>query len=186
MKPLALILLVLSFFIGKVQSQELLPFVENFTMTNYDGDNQVWSSTQGEDNAMYFANNHYFLRYNGVKWDKYILPNKTVIRSVLADGNRIYCGSYTEFGYWNRKNGKMIYTSLSKGKKLFEGNSINEEIWKIFKFQDKIYFQSFNDLFIYNGNTIQKIRIPFQISYCFAVNNQIYAASVREGVFDVQ
>lgn len=183
LRALPIILLFLIYSIGKVQSQELLPFVENFTMTNYDGDNQVWSSTQGEDNAMYFANNHYFLRYNGVKWDKYILPNKTVIRSVLADGNRIYCGSYTEFGYWHRKNGKMVYSSLSKGKKLFEGNSINEEIWKIFKFQNKIYFQSFNELFIYNGTTIEKIKIPFQISYCFVVNNQIYAASVREGVF---
>ena len=88
-----------------LESQELLPFVENFTMTNYEGDNQVWDVTQGEDNAMYFANNHYFLRYNGVKWDKYILPDKTIIRYVLADANRIYCGSYTEFGYWQRSNG---------------------------------------------------------------------------------
>lgn len=166
-----------------LQSQELLPFVENFTMTNYEGDNQVWGVTQGEDNAMYFANNHYFLRYNGVKWDKYILPNKTIIRSVFADANRIYCGSYTEFGYWERKNGQMIYQSLSKGKDLFTGYSDNEEIWKIFKFQGKIYFQSFNELFVYDKKNIEKIRIPFQISYCFVVNNQIYAASVRQGVY---
>ncbi len=183
MRPKILFLFFLFNFIVKVQSQELLPFVENFTMTDYDGDNQVWSSTQGTDNALYFANNYYFLRYNGVKWDKYILPNKTIIRSVLAEGDRIYCGSYTEFGYWKRKNGKMTYSSLSKGKKLFEGNSINEEIWKIFKFQNKIYFQSFNNLFIYNGTTIEKIKIPFQISYCFVLNDEIYVASVREGVF---
>lgn len=183
LRPRIIFLLFLINFSGKIHSQELLPFVENFTMTDYDGDNQVWNSTQGEDNAMYFANNHYFLRYNGVKWEKYILPNKTIIRSVLSDGNRIYCGSYTEFGYWQRINGKMIYSSLSKGKNLFEGNSINEEIWKIFKFQNKIFFQSFNDLFIYNETTIEKVRIPFQISYCFVVNDQIFVASVREGVF---
>ena len=65
--------------IYKAQSQELLPFVENFTKANYSGDNQVWSITLGSDNAFYFANNHYFLRYNGVKWERYTLPNKTVL-----------------------------------------------------------------------------------------------------------
>lgn len=178
------LLLIISCF--RLQSQELLPFVENFTMNDYDGDNQVWSVTQGDDNAMYFANNHFFLRYNGVKWDKYILPNKTVIRSVFADSNRIYCGSYTEFGYWLRIKGKMVYHSLSKGKNLFTGYSNNEEIWKIFKFQNKIYFQSFNELFVYDGVNIEKIRIPFQISYCFILNNQIYAASVRDGIYKFQ
>ncbi|MDP2160818.1 MAG: LuxR C-terminal-related transcriptional regulator [Flavobacterium sp.] len=165
-------------------AQELLPFVENFTKSNYNGDNQVWSVTQGSDNAMYFANNHYFLRYNGVKWDKYILPNKTIIRSVFSDGNRIYSGSYTEFGFWVRKNGEMIYESLSKGKNLFNGYSNNEEIWKIVKFQDKIYFQSFNELFVYDGQNIEKIRIPFQISYCFVIDEKFYVATVKEGIFE--
>lgn len=165
-------------------AQELLPFVENFTKSNYNGDNQVWSVTQGSDNAMYFANNHYFLRYNGVKWDKYILPNRTIIRSVFSDGNRIYSGSYTEFGFWERKNGEMVYESLSKGKNLFNGYSNNEEIWKIVKFQDKIYFQSFNELFVYDGQNIEKIRIPFQISYCFVIDEKFYLATVKEGIFE--
>ncbi len=86
-----------------VQSQELLPFVENFTKSNYSGDNQVWCVAQGNDNALYFANNHYFLRYNGVRWEKYELPNKTILRSVFVDGDKVYCGSYNEFGYWKRE-----------------------------------------------------------------------------------
>jgi AraC family transcriptional regulator, chitin signaling transcriptional activator len=165
-------------------SQEQLPFVENFTKSNYNGDNQIWSVTQGEDNALYFANNHYFIRYNGVKWDKYILPNKTIIRSVFSDNDRIYSGSYTEFGYWKRTKGQMVYHSLSKGKELFKDFSNNEEIWKIFKFQDKIYFQSFNDLFIYDGKQIEKIRFPFQISYCFVVGEKLLVATVKNGVFE--
>lgn len=166
-----------------VHSQELLPFVENFTKSNYSGDNQVWSVAQGNDNAFYYANNHYFLRYNGVRWEKYALPNKTILRSVFVDGDRVYCGSYNEFGYWKRVSGKMIYTSLTKNKDLFKGVSINEEIWKIFKHDGTIYFQSFNELFVYKNDKIEKIRIPFQISYCFVVDNKIYAASVRNGVY---
>lgn len=178
-------LLIFLFFTSllKVQSQELLPFVENFTKSNYNGDNQVWSVAQGNDNALYFANNNYFLRYNGVEWEKYTLPNKTILRSVFVDGDLVFSGSYNEFGFWKRVSGTMVYTSLTKNKNLFTGLSINEEIWKIFKHDGAIYFQSFNELFIYKDNTVSKVRIPFQISYCFVVANTIYAASVRNGVY---
>jgi DNA-binding CsgD family transcriptional regulator len=164
-------------------SQELLPFVENYTKADYKGDNQNWDVAQGTDGAMYFANNRFLVRYNGVVWEKYALPNKTIIRSVFVDGTKIYTGSYTEFGFWERRKGVMHYTSLSKDKNLFLGNSINEEIWKIFKSGDLIYFQSFNELFVYDYSSIKKIRIPFQISYCFSIADQIYVASVKDGIY---
>jgi AraC family chitin signaling transcriptional activator len=162
--------------------QELLPFVENYNKSNYQGDNQIWNVEQGNDGAMYFANNHYLLRYDGVKWEKYMLPNKTVIRSILVYGDIIYSGSYKEFGYWFRKEGKMHYVSISKGKAIFEEND-NEEIWKIFKFNNQIYFQSFNNLFLYDGKLIQKTKLPFLISYCYPIDNQLLIASVGKGVY---
>ncbi len=176
------IIIIFSFSIVS-SAQEMLPFVENFTKSMYNGDNQVWDVTQGNDDAMYFANNHFFLRYNGVKWEKYTLPNQTVIRSVFSHKDRIYCGSYNEFGFWKRENGIMLYHSLTQNKNLFSGISNNEEIWKIFEFENKIYFQSFNELFILSENKIKKIRIPFQISYCFPVQNKLYVASVNKGIF---
>ncbi|MEO8253514.1 MAG: LuxR C-terminal-related transcriptional regulator [Flavobacterium sp.] len=168
-----------------INAQNLLPFVENYTKSNYQGDNQIWSVAQGNDAAMYFANNYYLLRYDGVKWEKNTLPNKTIIRSILVDGNRVYSGSYKEFGYWFRdKAAKMHYVSISKKQQVFD-ESDNDEIWKIFKFKEKIYFQSFNDIFVFDGNTIKKTKFPFQISYCFVVDNQILIASVREGIFKI-
>lgn len=164
-------------------AQELLPFVENYTKADYKGDNQNWSVAQGNDGAMYFANNRFLIRYNGVIWEKYSLPNKTIIRSVFVDGNKIYTGSYNEFGFWERKNGVMIYKSLSENKPFFRGNSNNEEIWKIFKVANLLYFQSFNELFIYDFTTIKKVKIPFQISYCFHISKKIYVASVKNGIY---
>ena len=160
----------------------MLPFVENYNKSNYQGDNQTWNVSQGNDNAMYFANNHYLLRYDGVKWEKNTLPNKTIIRSILVDGDKIYSGSYKEFGYWLRKNGKMIYVSISSDKKVFD-DSENEEIWKIFKFNNQIYFQSFNEIFMYDGKKINKMKLPFLISYCFVIDNQLLIASVGSGVY---
>ncbi|MCP2025734.1 ligand-binding sensor domain-containing protein/DNA-binding CsgD family transcriptional regulator [Flavobacterium sp. HSC-32F16] len=174
---------VFFFFIAfQIQAQELLPFVENYNKSDYQGDNQIWNVAQGNDKAMYFANNHYLLRYDGVVWEKYSLPNKTIIRSILIEGDRIYSGSYKEFGYWYRKNGKMHYVSITKNLRLFDEKD-NEEIWKIFRFNGSLYFQSFNDVFIYNGKHIQKIKFPFLISYCFVVDNNVYVASVDKGVF---
>lgn len=166
-------------------SQELLPFVENYSKYNYQGDNQIWNLVQGNDNAMYFANNHYFLRYDGVKWEKYTLPNKTIIRSVYVEGNKIYSGSYKEFGYWYRKNGTMRYVSITKDKKLFSDNG-NEEIWKIFKYNSKIYFQSFNDIYILDNGKITSIKLPFQISYCFKIDGKLLLASTKSGVYEIK
>ena len=164
-KVLSLFLLLFGLF---CQSQELLPFVDNYDKSSYKGDNQVWSVVQGQDKAMYFANNHYLLRYNGVVWEKYLLPNKTIIRSIFSDGDRIYSGSYKEFGYWKRSGGKMFYFSISKGKNIFFENE-NEEIWKIFKVKDAIYFQSFNQLYVYEKGSVKKITFPYMISYCFLI-----------------
>lgn len=174
---------VFFFFIAlQLQAQELLPFVENYSKSDYQGDNQIWNVAQGNDDAMYFANNHYLLRYDGVKWEKYTLPNKTIIRSILIEGDKIYSGSYKEFGYWYRKNGTMHYVSITKNLRLFDERD-NEEIWKIFRFNGSLYFQSFNDVFIYNGKTIKKIKFPFLISYCFGVDQNLYVASVQDGIF---
>lgn len=180
------LLTLLLFTTIKLAAQDLLPFVENFTKSDYNGDNQVWSSCQGDDNALYFANNHYFLRYNGVKWEKYSLPNKTIIRSIYPDGDRIYSGSYREFGYWHRVEGKMEYVSLSKGKDVFAGGWDNEEIWKIFKYNDKLYFQSFNALYVSDGKTIERIKFPSLVSYCYVLGNTVYAASVQNGVYRME
>ncbi|MDD5149219.1 MAG: histidine kinase [Flavobacterium sp.] len=166
----------------QLYSQELLPFVENYNKSNYQGDNQIWNVAQGNDNAMYFANNHYLLRYDEVKWERYLLPNKTIIRSVFVDGDKIYTGSYKEFGYWFRKEGKMIYVSISGDKKVFK-DSENEEIWKIFKFNNQIYFQSFNEIFLYDGKILKKTKLTFLISYCFVIDNQLLVASVGSGIY---
>lgn len=182
MRSLFFKILFLFIIASQLQAQELLPFVENYNKSDYQGDNQIWNVAQGKDDAMYFANNHYLLRYDGVMWEKYTLPNKTIIRSILIEGDKIYSGSYKEFGYWYRKDGKMHYVSITKKLRLFDDKD-NEEIWKIFRFNGSLYFQSFNDVFIYNGKTIKKIKFPFLISYCFAVDQNLYVASVQDGIF---
>lgn len=178
-------LILIYLFSSQLYAQELLPFVENYNKSNYEGDNQTWNVAQGSDNAMYFANNHYLLRFDGVKWEKNMLPNKTVIRSIMVKGNKIYSGSYKEFGYWTRIDGKMQYVSISDKRNVFN-DSDNEEIWKIFKFNNKIYFQSFNSLFLFDGKSIKRQKFPFLASYCFVIGKQLLVAAVDRGIYELK
>lgn len=164
--------------------QDILPFIENYTKQDYKGDNQIWSLTQGTDHALYFANNYNFLRYNGVVWEKYALPNKTIIRSVFSYKDRIYSGSYNEFGYWQRHNGTMQYTSLVPNQAFF-GESKTEEVWKILHHDGKIYFQTFNEIYMYDFKTVQRIATPELISYIFEIDGKILAASVVNGIYEM-
>lgn len=163
-------------------SQDLFPFVEYFTKDKYKGDNQVWSITQGKDKTMYMANNRNLLRFDDSRWEKYSLPNRAIIRAVYAKGDTIYSGSFKEFGYWLRKDGKMIYYSISQRKFKFSSKS-TDEIWKIFEFNHKIYFQSFSSLYEYDGRTVKKWNLPWLISYAFVIDGKLYLCSVNQGVF---
>lgn len=180
-------LLVTVFFLSCIlgHSQQILPFVENFTKSEYSGDNQVWNVEQGRDKAVYFANNHYLLRYDGVKWEKNTLPNKTIIRSIYTEADRVYSGSYKDFGYWTRSAGKMLYHPLST-ESLFSGFSGNEEIWKIFRFGKKLCFQSFNALYFSENGKNSKLAFPSQISYCYIIKGRLYAATVSNGIYELK
>ena len=122
------------------------------------------------------------LCYDGVKWEKNIWPNKTIMRSNMVDGDQIYSGSCKEFDYWFRKVGKIHYTSISKVKNVFDEKE-NEEIWKIFKFNNKIHLQLFNEIFVLDNNKIKKTKLAFLILYYFIVGNQLLIASVEKGIY---
>ena len=62
---------------------------------------------------MYFANNSGLLEFNGSKWRRYSVPNNSIVRSVKADGMKIYSGSYMDFGLWEQNQfGVLRYQSL--------------------------------------------------------------------------
>jgi hypothetical protein len=99
----------------------------------------------------------------------------------MVDGDKIYSGSYKEFGL-DSKRRKMNYVSISKGNKVLM-IMIMKKFGKFLNLTAKIYFQSFNIIFfIYDGKFIRKIKLPF-LTYGFIVDNQLLIASVENGVF---
>ena len=173
------IILFLTFFSTIAQSQDLslLPPIYNYSQTQYKAGMQNWQVSQCEDGVLYVANNQGLLTFDGQVWQLHYLPQKKIARSVFADSSnpnsRVYVGSFEEFGYFQRNaQNRLVYTSL---KDQLKGYSFhNDEVWKIFKYQDKIYFQTFSSYFVYDGKRVQVFTpqpAPFAM---FPYGNKLY------------
>ena len=130
---------------------------------------------------MYFANTDGLLTFNGNAWSLYKSKNNKIIRSVCAQGDRIYTGAYGEFGYWTKNEcGEMSYQSLLH---LIKNSAIDkEEIWNIVSYGDKTYFQSFSVLMVYDGTKIEKVELPGTIMFMYNVGGKLIIQADRKSV----
>jgi AraC family chitin signaling transcriptional activator len=141
------------------------PYFKNYNVSDYNAGNQNWDISTSESGKLYAANNNGLLEFDGIKWTLWELPNKTIIRSVLSHNNKIYTGSYKEFGFWSKnEKGLLEYFSLSK--KLTEEISSNEEIWQIEAYNKSIIFRSFGNVYIHENGDTKKYNLPSTIISC--------------------
>lgn len=149
------------------------PTVTNYTSRQFDASNQNWACGQDGDGIMYFGNNDGLLVFDGARWKCYPVPGHYIVRSVTVDGNRVYTGSYQQFGYFSRDDfGEMRYTSISDSidPALFN----DDEIWKIERAGDYLIFQSFRSLFVYDGRHIE-VCANVRPLFIYNVSGHIYA-----------
>ena len=143
-----------------VYAQELPP-IKAYTSKNYQAGNQNWGISQDSNKNMFFANNEGLLHFDGNNWKLYNSPNKTIMRSVLAVGERIYTGCYMEFGFWEKNPaGAYQYTSLSQD---IAGRLVeDEQFWSIQQVDDLVLFQSLDRIYIYDtvNTTIETVPTP--------------------------
>lgn len=158
------------------------PYFQNHNLSEYNAGNQNWGISRGEDGKIYVANNNGLVVFDGLKWILHEIPNKTTLRSVLSHKNRIYIGSYEEFGFWSKNDkGILIYKSLTHliDKKGF----LNEEFWQIISYKEAIIFRSFQNIYIYENDKITRITPASTVLSCDLVNDTIYISTLKHGVF---
>lgn len=157
MRPIYFLIVFLIFSVDAVAhplSSFGSPFIQNYHKAQYKAGNQNWAIAQGKDGLIYTANNEGLLIYDGATWDLHYLSNKKSLRSVaIAANGDIYIGGKEEFGFFQRKNGKLVYNRLSDQVKpnLLE----NDEIWKIITLKDAVIFQAFSKIYIYKDSKIE-------------------------------
>ena len=153
---LANILILLFLSVQDTTSQVLMPPIQNYSTGDYGAASQNWDVSLDERGVLYAANNQGLLSYDGQSWELFPLKSKAIIRSVYTQGDRIYIGSYQEFGYWRRDDkGEMCYTSLVPLIKNYAFKS--EEIWEIISYKDAIYFRSFGAIYKYSNNEVEVV-----------------------------
>lgn len=160
--------------IVNVWAQENPP-IQSFPPGLMEAGNQNWSLSQGKEGRIYAGNNKGLLVYEGTRWKLYPSPENTIIRSVAAIDEKIYTGSYMDFGFWKKNNkGEYNYTSLVKtfGISILE----DEQFWNILSFDSFLVFQSLDRLLIFNKSTeiFQEIPSEAGILKSFKANNQLF------------
>jgi DNA-binding CsgD family transcriptional regulator len=170
---------LISQFVGK-------PFVINYDKRTYGGDNQNWSVAVGKNGLTYFGNDKGLLEFDGSNWSLYPMPHNGIVRSVtVGDDNNIYVGSYQEFGFWRRdQHGLLKYVSLSD--RFLPQNSLhNDEIWRIVAHDGKIYFQSFSNIFIYDGRQVSILDPDSSMVLLVKANGRLFIHLVGKGLFEI-
>lgn len=167
-------------------SQELPPIVK-YSPLVYAAGNQNWMLSQDKNHFIFSANNDGLLEFNGSAWTLYPSPNETILRSVKVIDDRIYTGSYMEFGYWTRKaDGMLQYHSLSGSIK--KSILADEQFWNILNYDKWVIFQSLDRIYIFDSKSgAFKIIAPKDgIIKSFRTNNSIYYQTGSGGLFEIE
>lgn len=154
--------------------------VVHYNTDDYGGGNQNWSVASDTLGRKFVANNDGLMVIDGSGPELHKYPGKTILRSVAVAGSRVYTGSFEAFGYWTEKGfGQWTYHPLEQlaGKESFR----NEEIWRIVPYRDKVYFQSFGNIFVYDGNSIKRMVLPGSVLFLINAGERLFIQRIKGG-----
>lgn len=168
------------------QDIPFIPPVYNYTTGTYKAGNQNWAIAQGTDGVIYIGNNNGLLSFEGVNWKLHPLPNNLSVKSIYVDSTntreRIYVGSFEEFGYFEPdETNQLIYHSIKNLAAEYPFH--NEEVWTIYPFKGNIYFQSFSAVFVYNGQKVTTLDPNPDVLYYFPVGDDMFAQLINNDFY---
>lgn len=175
------------FFISLGLFSQELPPIQNYTPKEYNGEYQNWGISQSISKNIYIANHSSLLEFDGSKWHKYKLPSSSIIRSVKAIGDKIYTGSYREFGFWTKEDtGQLSYTSLSD--RLGSPLSEDEEFWDILVLDHWVLFQSLDRIYIYDylEDSFKILEAASAKAKLHRIGNKVYFQKAKQGLFTIE
>lgn len=175
--------LLLAIFVSQFTNAQYSHYLNNYTLNEYGAGNQNWDIAKAADGKLFAANNNGLLEFDGLNWNVWEMPNKTTIRSLLVYENKIFVGSYEEFGYFSRNNkGALVYSSLVNSPKKIDVSK-DEEYWQIVLFGDAVIFRSFLNIHIYVEGKITSYNLSSTLMSCDVVNDKLYVSTLDKGIF---
>lgn len=161
-----------------------VPLRNHFTPNDYKGGSQCWSFDQDHSGVLYVANNNGLLEFDGKNWTKHLVPSSGRIRAVkVAKDGKVFVGGQGQIGYFERNVQGFVFTSLVE--KLPSQKQDISETWKILEFDDKIFFNTESELFVYQNESLQVFTLPGYIRFIFNVNNRFYIQFYEQGLYEM-
>lgn len=183
---LFLLITIVSF--GQLNNQIGTPFVKNFTKKQVKKDLKIFDISQDKNGELYFANPGYLLEYDGFSWKNFSVKDQSDLRAVLyKDDYHIYTAGIGGFGFWYKnKKGNLEYSSL-----YFKYPSKEAPLLPVFlnivSSKESIFFQSFQQIYIYNPKNKELNNIPAikGFSKLFSSNDRVFVQDVSVGLFEI-
>lgn len=164
MKALFLLFFTLPFIVSPNQTyaQSVLygsPLMDVYTKKDYAGAAQNWEVDVMNSGRVCFANSYGLLLFDGTTWELCRVKSAPILRTLKCDGDSIFVGGYNTIGYFKNVSGEWKYHSLMD-------EAIDDEIWKIERLRDKVFFQSFSAMYIWSEGKLQQYDFEKPIAYC--------------------
>ncbi|MFT6716640.1 MAG: ligand-binding sensor domain-containing protein [Saprospiraceae bacterium] len=184
MKNIITILLLLS----SISTYALTPKIHSFTPKQYNGHQSNYDAVFDEHGNLFVANTYGVMVYDGDKWTNTPLPGGTSPISLsFSRDNVLFVGGYNEMGYIKKdKYGVYNYTSLID---LLPRGFDNKIGWVSYcvAHQDKVYFASEFNIYVYNGTEISVIKPEPGTSHSFLgiYDHKLFVIEDGQSVFTV-
>lgn len=163
-------------------SEKGVPLLENFTPAQYHNRGKIWDIRSAPNGIVYMAADQGLLEYDGKTWKSYKGSTGFIRSLTVVNDSTIYTGSDLDFGIWERdKYLNFEYTSLYPFQK--DVSDINEEFWDVHQFRETIVFASSRNLYVYKNDQLTRIPAPGKFTGSFLVNDSIYLADEKNGLF---
>ncbi len=157
--------------------------IKNFTPADYRAGIQNIDFAQNRNMSIFVANNLGVLSFNGNEWETYVQNTGKKQRSLKFDerNDRLYVGSQGDFGFFEKD---WEYTSLLK--KIPPEAQGFDEVWDVFLFNSKVYYCTFQGIYVYNGEVVTPIQREAGFNRSFLAGNRLFTQSPSGDLFEIQ
>jgi hypothetical protein len=130
---------------------------------------------------MYFANNEGLLSFDGSYWKVYPLPNRTIMRSLAIENQRVYAGGQGEIGYFEPDGkGFLRYNSLVD--LLPADQRAFADVWDIKLLGGAVFFRTTDRIFELRNNAFRVYHPQSQWQFIAVAGQNLFAQDRKNGL----
>jgi len=159
-----------------------VPLLENYYPNQYQNKGKIWDIRSAPNGMVYMAADEGLLEYDGKTWNTFTGSTGFTRSLIIASDTLIYTGSDLDFGVWTKNEfNNFVYQSLYPFQQDIQQES--EEFWDVHQKNNNILFVSSQNIYVYTNDRLTKIGAPTKITASFTVNDSLFFADEKNGLY---